>query len=110
MADGGELRRVYLQNAAQGNQEINIDLILEGGRPKQGIEYFGVWMDSETEVLCPFTLNPDGEADFGSGYDGADRYYVTDLLEKDITVGQRVAWTYDQDTVEYAVISLTALT
>jgi hypothetical protein len=54
-------------------------------------------------------LSPDGQVDFGTGYDGADRYYETDLLEKDMSVGQRINWAYGDDTAEYAVVSMTPL-
>ena len=32
-----------------------------------------------------------------------------DLLEKDMSIGQRIGWSYGDDTAEYAVVSMTPL-
>ncbi len=109
MAAGDRLGRIVFQNTEQRHQEISVDLIFAGARPKPGIEYYGLWQDHQADTRCPFTLSPDGQVDFGTGYDGADRYYETDLLEKDMSIGQRIGWSYGDDTAEYAVVSMTPL-
>ena len=109
MAAGDRLGRIVFQNTEQRHQEISVDLIFAGARPKPGIEYYGLWQDRQADTSCPFTLSPDGQVDFGTGYDGADRYYETDLLEKDMSIGQRIRWSYGDDTAEYAVVSMTPL-
>ena len=68
------LGRVVFENPEAANLEIVIDLVLEGRKAKAGLVYFGVWLDKEAEVTCPFVLDPNGQADFGTSYDGQDRY------------------------------------
>ena len=109
MAAGDRLGRIVFENIEERNQEISVDLMFVGPQPKGGIEYYGLWQDRHEDVRCPFILSPDGGVDFGTGYDGADRYYETDLLEKEMVIGQRITWKYGDDTVEYAVISMTPL-
>jgi hypothetical protein len=109
MAAGDRLGRIVFQNAEQRHQEISVDLIFTGPQPKAGIEYYGVWQDHQADTRCPFTLSPDGQVDFGTGYDGGDRYYETDLLKKEMSIGQRINWDYGDDTAEYVVVSMTPL-
>jgi hypothetical protein len=109
MAAGDQLGRIVFQNTEQRHQEISVDLIFAEARPKARIEYYRLWQEHQANTRCPFTLSPDGEVDFGTGYDGADRYYEKDMLEKDMSIGQRISWTCGDDTVEYAVVSMTPL-
>jgi len=74
MAAGDPLGRIVFQITEQRNQEISVDLSFTGPQPKAGIEYYKVWQDHQADTRCPFTLSADGQVDFGTGYDGADRY------------------------------------
>jgi hypothetical protein len=44
-----------------------------------------------TDACRPFVLTRDGRMDFGEGRRAPDRYWRTDLLEREIVVGQRFA-------------------
>jgi hypothetical protein len=109
MAASDRLGRIVFQDTEESSQEISVDLIFVGPQPKGGIEYYGVWQDRHDDVRCPFTLSADGQVDFGTGYDGSDRYYETDLLGKEMAIGQRITWAYGDNTAEYAVVSMTPL-
>jgi hypothetical protein len=109
MAAGDRLGRIVFRNTEESSQEISVDLIFVGPQPKGGIEYYGLWQDRHEDVRCPFTLSPEGQVDFGAGYDEADRYYETDMLEKEMSVGQRISWKCEDDVAEFAVVSMTPL-
>jgi hypothetical protein len=109
MSDGAKLKRVVFQNPDAKNQEIKIDLIFDGNQVRRGIEYFGVWQDKADESRCPFTLGEDGEADFGTGYDGADRYYETNMLEKEMVSGQQITWNCEGDEAAFSIVYITPL-
>ena len=109
MAASARLGRIVFHNTQESSQEISVDLIFVGPQPKGGIEYYGLWQERHEDVRCPFTLSPDGHVDFGTGYDEADRYYETDMLEKEMSIGQRITWKYGDDTAEFAVIAMTPL-
>ncbi len=106
---GERLGRIVFRNTQEDHLEITIDLIFIGYQPKRGIEYCGLWQDRREDYRCPFTVSTEGHVDFGTGYDDADRYYQTDMLEKALSVGQRIAWSGNEDNGEYAVVSMTPL-
>ncbi len=109
MKDGAKLKRVVFQNPDAKNQEIRIDLIFDGNQVRRGIEYSGVWLDKCEQSWGPFTLGEDGEVEFGTGYDGADRYYETDLLEKEMTTGQQITWNCEGDEAAFSLAYITPL-
>ena len=109
MNDGAKLKRVVFQNPNAKNQEIRIDLIFDGNQVRRGIEYFGLWLDKIAQSICPFTMGEDGEIDFGTGYDGADRYYETDMLEKEMVTGQQITWNCEGNEATFSIVYMTPL-
>jgi hypothetical protein len=109
MGDGANLKRVVLQNPDARNQEVRIDLIFDGNQVRRGLEYYGLWQDKDGDVRCPFSLGEAGEVDFGTGYDGADRYYETNLLEKEMVTGQQVTWNSESEEGVFSVVYITPL-
>jgi len=101
MAAGNPLGRIVFQNTEQWHQEISVDLIFTGPQPNTGIEYYEIRQDHQADIGRTFSLSPDSQVDFGTDYYGADRYYETDMLEKEMSIGD--------DTAEYAVVSMTPL-
>ena len=91
-----KLKRIVLENTQYHHKQIRIDLICEGNKIKSGTEYFGLWQDTVAHYRCPFTLSNKGVIDFGSGYDDEDRYYKTNLLEKEMEMGQLITSTEDE--------------
>jgi hypothetical protein len=57
-------------------------VVFQGNAVKGGIEYYGVWRDRSEGSICPFVLNENGEADFGTGYGGEDRIYQFDIPDR----------------------------
>lgn len=109
MPDRYKLVRVVLENTKERHQELRVDFILLDGRIKEGIEYFGMWQDRQEHFRCPFVMSVDGEIDFGTGYDGEDRYYETNFMKKEMIVGQLVTYSYGSEELVFRVISLTPL-
>lgn len=103
------LSRVALENTEDRNQDITIDLVLDGKNVKPGLEYFGLWRDRRADVRCPFVLDPNGSVDFGSGYDGEDRYYETDLGGLELTIGQQVGWRTGDIEQSFRITGITQL-
>jgi hypothetical protein len=103
------LARVVLENTEAANEEIKIDLVLEGKNTKPGLDYFGVWQDKQTSVRCPFVMDPNGRADFGTGYDGADRYYESNILSLALAIGLQVGWRDPNGEATYRVTGITQL-
>jgi hypothetical protein len=103
------LARVVLENTEAANEEIKIDLVLEGKNTKPGLDYFGVWQDKQTSVRCPFVMDPNGRADFGTGYDGADRYYESNILSLALAIGLQVGWRDANGEATYRVTGITQL-
>jgi hypothetical protein len=109
MAMDVHLGRVVFENPEAANLEIVIDLVLEGRKAKAGLVYFGVWLDKEAEVTCPFVLDPNGQADFGTSYDGQDRYYETNLNSIELGVGQEILWRSGDLEQTFKVTGITQL-
>ncbi len=109
MTDAAKLKRVVFQNTEVKTQEIRIDLIFDGNQMRRGIEYFGLWQDKDGDSRCPFTLSEGGEVDFGTGYDGADRFYETNMLEKEMVTGQQITWNSEAEEAAFSIIYITPL-
>jgi hypothetical protein len=108
MAEPLRLARIVLENVEARHQDITVDLVFEGNSVRRGMFYFGMWRDKNEGVCCPFVLE-DTEVDFGSGYDGEDRYYDTDLTEVDLAIGAQVAWSLGEYDAQYKVVGVTQL-
>jgi hypothetical protein len=103
------LGRIVLEDTQASHQQVTVDLVFVGDNPKGGMEYYGIWKDSSEGVICPFVLNENGEADFGTGYSGDDRIYQFDILTTPLGVGQPVGWRSDQYETQMKVVSITQL-
>jgi hypothetical protein len=103
------LGRVVLEDSQASHQQVTIDLVFQGNDVKTGIDYFGIWRDSNDGSLCPFVLTPDGEADFGTGYGADDRVYQFDILTTPINIGEPIGWRSDQYETQMKIISVTQL-
>ena len=103
------LARVVLVNTEDRNQEITIDLVVEGRTAKPGLDYFGLWQDKGQEVLCPFVLDPNGSVDFGNGYEGSDRYYETNIGSLELAIGLQVLWRSGDSEQTFRVTGVTQL-
>ncbi len=101
--------RLILENTQARQQEIRIDLVFEGNAVRQGLDYYGLWQDKEAETRCPFVMDSNGAVDFGTGYDGQDRYYETNILEIELNIGQEVGWRTDQYETTFRVVGMTQL-
>src|SRR4051812_47963026 len=84
--------RLALKNTEAPNQEITVDLVFDGKGVRQGLDYFGLWEDKGNDTRCPFIMDPNGSVDFGTGYDGQDRYYETNMLQTELAIGENVGW------------------
>src|SRR5262245_51970359 len=105
------LGRIVLEDTQASHQQITIDLVFQGNDPKSGsgIEYYGVWKDHNQGAICPFVLNENGEADFGTGYGGEDRIYQFDILTTLHGIDQQIGWRSDQYETQMKVVSITQL-
>ena len=103
------LGRIVLEDMQASHQQITLDLVFQGNAVKSGIEYFGVWRDRSEGSICPFVLNENGEADFGTGYGGEDRIYQFDIMTAPISLGQPIGWRSDQYETQMKVVSVTQL-
>jgi hypothetical protein len=103
------LGRIVLEDMQAGQQQITIDLVFVGNNVKSGIEHFGVWRDHNEGAICPFVLNENGEADFGTGYGGEDRIYQFDILTTLLSLDQQVGWRSDQYETMMKVVSITQM-
>ena len=103
------LARVVLEDTQARQQQVTIDLVFEGDRIRAGNEYYGVWRDKDSQNICPFVMNENGEIDFGTTYNGEDRFYVFDILGAQIGLGQQVAWHGDQYETTMKVVGFTQL-
>jgi hypothetical protein len=103
------LGRIVLEDTQASHQQVTIDLVFQGNDQKSGIEYYGVWKDNNEGSICPFVLNENGEADFGTGYGGEDRIYRFDILTTPLGVGHQVGWRSDQYETQMKVLSITQL-
>jgi hypothetical protein len=101
--------RIVLEDAQASHQQIVIDLVFIGDNPKRGMEYYGVWKDHNEGAICPFVLNENGEADFGTGYGGEDRLYQFDILTTLLGIEQPIGWRSDQYETQMKVVSITQL-
>ena len=109
MAEQLRLARIVLENVEARHQDVTIDLVFEGSVVRRGVAYFGVWQDKNEETRCPFVLDPNGEVDFGTGYDGEDRYYETNITQVDLAIGAQVAWSTEGNAGQYKVVGVTQL-
>jgi hypothetical protein len=103
------LGRVVLECVDDKNQITTVDLVFQGNDVKRGIPYFGLWEDQAQGARCPFVLDDSGECDFGTGYNGDDRIYETDLLEVPISIGQEVGWRSGDYETQLRVVGVTQL-
>jgi hypothetical protein len=101
--------RLVLTNTEAPSQEITIDLIFDGKGVRHGLDYFGLWQDKDNETRCPFVMDPNGSVDFGTGYDGQDRYYETNILQTELAVGENVGWSTGEYDQVFCVVSMTQL-
>jgi hypothetical protein len=101
------LGRIVLEDAQASHRQVTIDLVFQGNDVKGGIEYFGIWRDRSEGSICPFVLNENGEADFGTGYGGDDRIYQFDILSAPIGLGHQIGWRSDQYETQMKVVSIT---
>ncbi len=109
MAEQLRLARIVLENVEARYQDVTIDLIFEGNAVRRGVPFFGVWQDKNEESRCPFVLDPNGEVDFGTGYDGEDRYYETDIASVPLSIGAQVVWRTEQYEQQFRVVGVTQL-
>jgi hypothetical protein len=103
------LGRIVLEDTQVPEQQVTIDLVFVGNDVKGGIEHYGVWRDRNEGSICPFVLNENGEADFGTGYVGEDRIYQFDILTTPIGLGHEIGWCTDQYETQMKVVSITQL-
>ena len=103
------LGRIVLEDTQASHQQIVVDLVFVGDNPKGGMEYYGVWKDHNEGSICPFVLNENGQADFGTSYGGEDRIYQFDILTTPLSIGQPVGWRSDQYETQMKVVSITQL-
>lgn len=109
MAEPLRLARIVLENVEARHQDVTIDLVFEGNSVRRGVAFFGVWQDKNEQTRCPFVLDPGGEVDFGSGYDGEDRFYATDITDVDLAIGAEVAWRTENYAAQFKVVGVTQL-
>jgi hypothetical protein len=103
------LGRIALEDTQAIHQQVTIDLVFQGNDVKGGIEYFGIWRDRSEGSICPFVLNENGDADFGTGYGGDDRIYQFDILNAPIGLVHQIGWRSDQYETQMKVVSITQL-
>ena len=103
------LGRIVLEDTQASHQQIVIDLVFIGDNPKAGMEHYGVWKDHNEGSICPFVLNANGEADFGTGYGGEDRIYQFEILTAPLGLGNPIGWRSDQYETQMKVVSITQL-
>ena len=109
MAEPLRLARIVLENVDARYQDVTVDLVFEGNTVRPGMFFFGMWRDKNEETCCPFVLDSNGEVDFGTGYDGADRYYETDIAQVTLAIGADVAWRMEDYDGRYKVVGVTQL-
>ena len=107
MSDGAV--RVNLVQIDDANEVIDIDLVLAGGKPKRGLDYFGVYTDKSENSRCPFIIGGDGRIDYGSGFEGDDQFYETDILNKTFAVGEHITCRYEGEEFDYKITKVTPL-
>jgi hypothetical protein len=103
------LGRIVLEDTQAAHQQIIIDLVFEGNAVKRGIEYYGIWRDRNEGSILPFVLTENGEADFGTGYGGEDRFYAFDILTAPIGLGREIGFRTEQYETQMKVVSVTQL-
>ena len=101
--------RVTMVQSDDDNEVIDIDLVLSGDRAKGGQEYFGIYTDKSDNSRCPFVLGKDGRIDYGSGFEGDDQYYATNLLQAAFAVGGNVTCSYEGEDFDYQITKVTPL-
>ena len=103
------LGRIVLEDTQATHQQITIDLVFQGNDVKGGMEYYGIWRDRNEGSILPFVLTENGEADFGTGYAGEDRFYEFDILKAPIGVGRETGFRTEQYVTQMKVVSVTQL-
>jgi hypothetical protein len=103
------LARIVLEDTQARQQQVTIDLVFEGEQVRLGNEYYGVWRDKNEQSICPFVMNENGEVDFGTSYNGEDRFYEFGVLGAAIGLGQQVAWRSGQYETQMKVVGFTQL-
>jgi hypothetical protein len=63
----------------------------------------------QDDALCPFLLAANGEVDFGTGYEGQDRYYETNILQTELMIGQQVDWRSSEYETIFSIVGITQL-
>ena len=107
MSDGAV--RVSLVQIDDANETIELDLVLAGGRPKRGLDFFGVYVDKSDNTRCPFIVGSDGRIDYGSGFEGDDQFYDTDILSKTFAQGEHVTVRYEGEEFDYKITKIAPL-
>ena len=54
-------------------------------------------------------MDPNGAVDFGTGYDGEDRYYETNIPTLELTIGQQVGWRNENLEQSFRITGITQL-
>ena len=103
------LGRIVLEDTQAAHQQVTVDLVFQGNAVKGGVEFYGVWRDRSEGSICPFVLNENGEADFGTSYSGEDRLYQFDITNAPIGLGQPIGWRSDQYETQMKVVSVIQL-
>jgi len=111
--------RVCLRNVNSDGDRLRFDLTLHPDlKPVADKVYFGFWgavggVGDAFGVL----LSPEGVIDLGSGYELYDRFHKTNLMQRQVTLGQYVTvwwdWGGNKEENTYqmeAVIQLSAVT
>ena len=107
MSDGAV--RVSLVQIDDANETIELDLVLAGGRPKRGLDFFGVYVDKSDNTRCPFIVGNDGRIDYGSGFEGDDQFYDTDILSKTFAQGEHITVRYEGEEFDYKITKIAPL-
>lgn len=107
MSDGAV--RVSLVQIDDANETIEIDLVLAGGRVKRGLDFFGIYADKSEGTRCPFVIGGDGRIDYGSGFEGDDQFYETDILTRAFSVGENITCRYEGEEFDYKIAKITPL-
>lgn len=109
MIEGRRLLRVVLQDVGNQDRELRIDLIFRGLEIEKKIEYFGLWQDKKEREKAPFTLRDSGEVDFGSAYDGDDRFYNFNIFSREVKVGELFTAEHKNEETVFKVVKIAAL-
>lgn len=80
--------RIAAEATNREGESLVLEVLLQEGRLVGRVPFFGIRGKFQGEFF-PFVLQPNGEMDFGSDFEDRDRFFLTNIWDRDVRIGSQ---------------------